>query len=160
MSYTGTFSNSIETKENLLFKTKFSKWRNGFKHQLPIGASFNIFKYISISPTFNFNYKWYFSREERSWDEKNQKEIIDTTAGFYNVYDFSLGVSMQTKIYGFYTPIRKFLEIRLIVFDTSLLLLFLSIIIPISAILYLNFTKHTPKLLSTKTTSTEYKQKM
>lgn len=107
MSYTGTFSNSIETKENLLFKTKFSKWRNGFKHQLPIGASFNIFKYISISPTFNFNYKWYFSREERSWDEKNQKEIIDTTAGFYNVYDFSLGVSMQTKIYGFYTPIRK-----------------------------------------------------
>lgn len=107
MSYTGTFANSIETKENLLFKTKFSKWRNGFQHQLPIGASFNVFKYISITPTFNFNYKWYFSREERSWDELNQKEVVDTTTGFYNVYDFNLGVSIQTKIYGFYTPIRK-----------------------------------------------------
>ncbi len=107
MSYTGTLANSIETKEKLLFKTSLAKWRNGFRHQLPIGASFNVFKYISITPTFNFNYRWYFSRQDRSWDEQTQRERIDTTAGFYNVYDFSVGVSAQTKIYGFYTPIRK-----------------------------------------------------
>lgn len=108
LSYTGTFSNSIETKENKLFKSSFTKdWRNAFKHQIPIGASFNIFKYISITPSFNFNYRWYFSKEEKSWDEQLQKEVVDTLSGFYHVYDFNLGVSMQTKIYGFYTPIRK-----------------------------------------------------
>jgi hypothetical protein len=31
----------------------------------------------------------------------------DTTYGFYNVFDFDVGVGMSTKIYGFYTPLKK-----------------------------------------------------
>ena len=37
---------------------------------------------------------------------QQQEEQLDTMSGFFNVYDFNVGVSMQTKLYGFYTPNR------------------------------------------------------
>ena len=43
----------------------------------------------------------------RSWDEDDQREVIDTIQGFYNVYDWSLSVSASTKLYGTYIPNRK-----------------------------------------------------
>ena len=36
-----------------------------------------------------------------------QKLEMDTTNGFYNVFDFSTSLSLSTKIYGFYTPLKK-----------------------------------------------------
>ena len=34
-------------------------------------------------------------------------EVVDTTNGFYRVYDFNISLSLQTKLYGYYIPIRK-----------------------------------------------------
>ena len=37
----------------------------------------------------------------------NTKEVADTTYGFHNVYNWSMSLSMSTKLYGFYVPNRK-----------------------------------------------------
>lgn len=108
MSYTGSLSNSINTKEDKLFKSNLVKdWRNGMQHRIPIDATFQVFKYINISPQFSLHDIMYTNRVMRSWDETTQKEVADTTYGFYNLYDWILGVSANTTLYGFYKPWRK-----------------------------------------------------
>ena len=106
MSYTGTLSNSISTKEDKILKSNLIKdWRNGMRHSVPINASFSLANYINVTPSFNFTDRMYFNKVNRSWDTEAQKEQRDTTYGFYNVYDFNVSLSASTKLYGMYTPI-------------------------------------------------------
>lgn len=108
MSYTGHFSNSIHTKEDLLMKSDLMKdWKNGFQHSIPISASFTIFNYINVNPSFSFTDRMYTNKVTKSWDEANQVEVADTTYGFHNVYNWNMSVSMSTKLYGFWIPNRK-----------------------------------------------------
>lgn len=95
-------------KEDKLLKSNFLRdWQTGIKHSVPISASFMLFKYLSITPSINMTDRMYFQRIDQSWDERMQQLQRDTTNGFYNVFDFNVGVSMSTKIYGMYTPIKK-----------------------------------------------------
>ena len=98
--------NSVKEKDFL--KTDFLRdWQTGLSHTVPINASFTAFKYLSITPTINLRDRMYFSRIDRSWDDEAQAVKRDTTTGFYNVFDFDMGVSFSTKLYGFYTPLKK-----------------------------------------------------
>lgn len=107
LSYTGTLSNSISTKENKILHSNLLKdWRNGIKHSIPISASFNVLKYINITPSFNFTDRMYSNKVKQSWDNEKQTVQRDTVFGFYNVYDFNLSISANTKIYGFYKPLK------------------------------------------------------
>lgn len=108
MSYTGQFSNSINTKENKLMHSSLIKdWRNGFQHNIPISANFTLFKYINLNPSFNFTDRMYTNKVTKSWNERAQTEVADTTYGFHNVYNWNLSLSASTKIYGFWKPNRK-----------------------------------------------------
>lgn len=108
MSYTGQFSNSIDTKEDKLFKSNLIKdWRNAFQHNVPINANFTLFNYININPSFNFTDRMYSNKVMKSWDEQAQVERADTTYGFYNVYNWSMSVGASTKMYGFWVPSKK-----------------------------------------------------
>ena len=95
-------------KEKDFLKSDFLRdWQTGISHTLPINASFTLFKYLNVTPSINLRDRMYFTRIDRYWDDETQALGMDTTKGFYNVFDFDVGLSMQTKIYGFYTPIRK-----------------------------------------------------
>ena len=105
MSYSGTLTNSINTKENRLFKSSLIKdWRNGMRHQIPISASFALFKYINVTPSFSFTDRMYSNKVMQSWDEERRTVRRDTVYGFYNVYNFSMSIGANTKLYGFYVP--------------------------------------------------------
>lgn len=108
LSYTGHVSNSISTKEDLLFKSNLIKdWRNGWEHRIPVSANFTLFKYINISPNFSFTDRMYTNKVTKSWDEQKQVEVADTTYGFHNVYNWNMSISASTKLYGFWVPNRK-----------------------------------------------------
>ncbi|MBQ9356296.1 MAG: LPS-assembly protein LptD [Prevotella sp.] len=108
MSYTGHFSNSINTKESELMHSNLIRdWRNGMQHSIPISGNFTILDNININPSFNFTDRTYTNRVMKSWDAVNSREVNDTTYGFYNVYNWSMSVSASTKLYGFYIPSRK-----------------------------------------------------
>ena len=115
VSYTGSLSNSINTKEDLLFKSNLIKdWRNGMRHSVPISATFSLFNYINITPQFNFTDRMYTHKVMRHWDERAQREVNDTIWGFQNVYNYDMSISATTKLYGFYTPLfgKKIQTIR------------------------------------------------
>ena len=109
LQYTGTLSNSVNNiKENQLMKSKLTKeWRNGMQHTIPIKASFALFNYINITPSFTFRDKMYMQKYKRSWDVEKQREVVDTIQGFHNVYNWNFGMTASTKLYGFWIPSRK-----------------------------------------------------
>ena len=118
--YTGRLTNSIKTKDNLLFKSNLIKdWKNAMQHQIPISATFTLFKYFNLTPTFNYTERWHTNKTENYYDEeKRQWVATDTIYGFNRVsnYNFSLGLS--TKLYGMYKPLfmkKKEIQIRHVV---------------------------------------------
>ncbi|MDO5571722.1 MAG: putative LPS assembly protein LptD [Bacteroidales bacterium] len=114
MSYTGLFRNSITASQDEFFQKNLIKdWKNGMQHTIPISSTFNVLKYINISPSVNFVDRMYTNKITRSWDpsivnsngETTGGIARDTTYGFYNVYNFSFSLSANTKLYGFYQPL-------------------------------------------------------
>ena len=108
LRYTGDLSNSIHAKEDKLLHSDFRRdWQNSIRHTLPIDANFTVLKYLTLTPSFNFNATNSFIKTNKAWDVDKQKELVDTITGFYTVYNWSLNLSATTKLYGFYTPSRK-----------------------------------------------------
>ena len=103
--YTGALTNSVNTKDNLLFKTPLSQWETGMRHNIPVEANFTLFKYINITPSFNYTERWYTKKIMRNYDELAHEEVRDTINGFHRVYDYNMAVSMNTKLYGMYKPL-------------------------------------------------------
>ena len=106
LSYSGQFQNSLTSKQNMFFKKSLIKdWRNGMRHSIPVSATFNILKYINLTPNISLTDRMYTSKVRRQWDPAASAEVCDTTYSLYNVWDFSAGVSLDTKVYGFFQPL-------------------------------------------------------
>ena len=118
LQYTGSITNSISTKDNLLFKTPLTQWENGMQHKIPVSATFNLFKYINIVPSFNYTERWYLRKVKQSYDPSptsTDHVKRDTINGFNRLYDYNLSLQMNTKLYGMYKPLfmkSKELQIR------------------------------------------------
>ena len=115
--YTGRFKNSINTKDYLLFKSNLIKdWENGMQHEIPISATFTLFKYFNLTPSVNYTERWYTRKITKGWDETTSREVnTDTIYGFHRVYNYNASLGLNTKIYGMYKPIflpKKAIQIR------------------------------------------------
>ena len=120
MRYNGRFSASITTKDNLIFKKNYIKdWRNGMKHEIPVSATFTLFKYFNVTPNFSYTERWYTQKIKKDWDPvKQQVQNTDTIYGFHRVYNYTGSISVNTKIYGMYQPMfmkKKQIQIRHII---------------------------------------------
>ena len=105
LSYSGQASNSISAKENKILKSSFvDDWRNGVKHNIPINATFQLFNFINITPSFNYTERWYFKKINQDWDEATNQVVRDTIHGFHRVYNYNASLSANTTLYGFYKP--------------------------------------------------------
>ena len=110
-TYSGSLSNSITSKENeLLDKSLVRDWNNGMRHSIPVSATFQILKNINVTPSFNYNSRWYTYKVMQSWDDSQMKAVRDTVYGFNRVYNYSLSVSANTKLYGFYQPSKLWIR--------------------------------------------------
>ncbi|MDY4872833.1 putative LPS assembly protein LptD [Phocaeicola faecicola] len=103
--YTGALTNKVNTKDNLLFKTPFSKWETGMRHSIPVEATFSLFKYINVTPSFQYTERWYTRKVMQHYDYTLKEAVKDTINGFNRVYDYNMSVSMNTKLYGMYKPL-------------------------------------------------------
>jgi len=107
MSYSGYLRNSIDTKESMIMKSNLIKdWKNAMQHTIPVTATFNVLKYINLTPSFNYRESWFTNKIEKTYDAEEQRLVArDTTYGFYRVFDFDASISASTTIYGMFTPI-------------------------------------------------------
>ena len=105
LSYNGQMSNSISTKEDKVFDSNLMRdWKNGFKHYIPISATFQLFDVINITPSFNYTERWYLKKVNQRWDNASNSVVRDTINGFNRVYNYNFSISANTTLYGFYQP--------------------------------------------------------
>ena len=109
LSYSGQFQNSLTAKQDEFFhKSLIKDWKNGMRHSVPISATFQLFKYINITPSLQLTDRMYTQKVRRQWDPNAAAEVTDTTYSFYNVFDFTASVGLSTKVYGFWQPLGIF----------------------------------------------------
>ena len=105
LSYTGQMSNSISTKEDKVMHSSLVKdWNNGFKHNIPVSATFQLFGFLNVTPSFNYTERWYFKKVNQEWDYATNSVAKDTVYGFNRLYNYNFSVSANTTLYGFYQP--------------------------------------------------------
>ena len=108
-----SFDNKVTVEEKDLFKKGFiNKMSNGIKHDIPLSTSFNLFKYLVVSPSINYSEYWYSRTIRKNWVTKTirkgiiQKDSsyvdIDTIPGFRRAWQYNTGASMNTTIYGMF----------------------------------------------------------
>ena len=97
LSYTGQITNSIITKEDQLFHTPLLKWRNGMQHRVPIDATFQLFKYISMS--FNTTLYGFY----KPWSKLFGTRIQAIRHVFKPNVSFSYAPEFTTRSYGYVT---------------------------------------------------------
>ena len=121
ISYTGRLTNSIRTKDDRLFKTGISGWENAMNHNIPISATFTLFKYLQVNPSVIYTERWYTRKINQTYNEETgrlEQNLNDTINGFYRVSNYSASLSLSTKLYGMYKPLimkKKEIQIRHVV---------------------------------------------
>ncbi|MDX1283637.1 MAG: putative LPS assembly protein LptD, partial [Draconibacterium sp.] len=123
INYTGNLKNSITAHESEILNSSFATdWKNGIRHSIPLAfPSFNLLKYINVSPGISYNEKWYFKKYNYNYvaggDFNNPSGIprtvqIDTLTGLNRIYDYSYAISSSTNIYGMFMPLNPNSKIK------------------------------------------------
>jgi len=84
----------------------FRNGRKGIRHTIPVSYSFKLLKFFTMSPSVNYEERWYF--EKLDWryvkDDRtgNYVATADTVRGFNRIANYSTSVGLNTRVYGMY----------------------------------------------------------
>lgn len=111
ITYNAQASNQIQTYDSLLFKKETLKnMRNGMLQNSNLSTSLKLLKYVTVSPSINYNEYWYLQTIRKSWLSDTRTTKTDTINGFRSARDFGFSTSMNTRLYGmlqFRNPVLK-----------------------------------------------------
>ena len=109
VSYSAELRNSIQTKEDKLFKSSFERdWSNGFKHNIPISLQFKIAKDVTFTPSLNYNGYLNLKTIEKIWipdTSANGGQFItrdDPGLNYSHDYSASGSIGYTPTIYGMF----------------------------------------------------------
>ena len=113
-TYTGKLTNSASAPESEIFtKQTLKNMKNGIEHSIPVSSSFTLFKYINLTPSFNYTERWYFKRQMQEWNPTTNKiDKLDPEYGFYRIYNYNASVSLNTTIYGMWQMKSKTAKVQ------------------------------------------------
>jgi hypothetical protein len=110
VGYSMQASNTVATREDLLFdKGGLKRFKNGISHSIPVNMAFNVLNYFNFNANANYNERWYFQTVNQRAIFGTDSVALDTVSGFKRSGEYSVGMSMSTKIYG-EMEFKKFLN--------------------------------------------------
>lgn len=94
--------------------TLIENGRYGMRHTLPMSFSFKALSFFTVSPSINYEEKWY--GEKYTWGKNADGEIVktDTIKGFTRVANYSFSTGINTRIYGMYLVKNKASRVKAI----------------------------------------------
>ena len=78
----------------------FRQGKFGARHTIPITTSFNMFKFFTVSPAFNYEEIWYTKKLSYEYLEETENVDVDTVNSFQRLSSYSASASMNTTFYG------------------------------------------------------------
>lgn len=107
IGYNTALQNKINFKASEVGEANFlDKFQNGMTHNFSLGLpSFQLFKYISVSPSVSYSQNWFFRKREYAYNPETdaveqQPSSQFNTFGITQNYSFS--TSMSTRLYGIF----------------------------------------------------------
>lgn len=76
--------------------------KTGMEHTIPISTSFNVLKYFTMSPSFNYEEVWYLKQLDYEYDSAINRVRINEIPGFSRASSWNASVSTTTRLYGTY----------------------------------------------------------
>ena len=73
------------------------------RHTIPTSFSFKALRHFTLSPSFNYEEKWY--GEKLKWGYNSDSTLLvktDTLHQFSRVANYSVSAALTTRIYGIY----------------------------------------------------------
>jgi lipopolysaccharide assembly outer membrane protein LptD (OstA) len=90
------------SQENLPYLLE--RANNGGRHRIPVSTSFNLFKFITASPSFNYDEVWYLRELNHRYSEELNDVVIDTVNQFSRASSYNAGIGFTTRLYGTIYP--------------------------------------------------------
>lgn len=91
----------------------------GMEHNIPISTSVTILKYFTVNLNASYKETWYPEKYNFEY-LGNNKVRIDTLKGLSRFYNYNTGASVQTRLYAFYYPKSKKVDMIRHVINPSL----------------------------------------
>jgi len=102
-SYTLQASNALNEipTASLFSPGTLKKLQTNIVHSPNISlGTYNIFKYLLLTPSISYNERWYFQTTRQVYDFSKAGVDLDTISGFRSQRDFSFSIGSDTHIYG------------------------------------------------------------
>jgi hypothetical protein len=88
------------TLDNVPYFIKNAK--KGVRYNIPLSTSLKLLKFLTISPSINYDERWYFDKLDWTYTDSTRSFSSTKVVGFNRVYNYSGGASLTTRIYGMY----------------------------------------------------------
>jgi hypothetical protein len=121
VSYNANARNNISGVDSVLFRGNdanaiLRRLMNvaayGARHSIPVNASFNVLKFLTVTPSVSFS-QWFYGKSiVKRWNADSNRIEMDTLSGFRSVYEYNAGVSINTRLYGMFQFRGKIKAIR------------------------------------------------
>ncbi|MDB4927179.1 putative LPS assembly protein LptD [Mucilaginibacter sp.] len=102
IGYTMTATNRVTAvPESQLFtsETLTKRLQNGIQHSIPLGFNLTVLKYFQFGINVNYTERWYLQTIRERYARADSL-VTDTIPGFQRAGNYSMGVSLSTKVYG------------------------------------------------------------
>jgi len=105
VEFKNKLSNEVDNDTLDLFETKNwpKLWKNGkqgMQHTVPLQTNIKILSYLNLTPKFEWQERWYWEQIDYKYDTTNGKITKEKVPGFARVYDYNLGATLKTTLYG------------------------------------------------------------
>jgi len=106
LTYNMDLQNRVTTDDdNFLKAGMFDDAKSGMRQTLAMSTSIKALKYITLSPSVNYNEVWYLKTLAKNYDPtitEGSQVVNDTINGFDAFREYSGGISASTNIYGMF----------------------------------------------------------
>ncbi len=103
IGYSSTLQNQLQNPDSVfLTNSTIRNMKNGMQHSIPISTSFRVLKFFTLTPSANFNERWYLQTYRLRYNTANNWLTTDTVKTFSAAHDYSTSASLNTRIYGLF----------------------------------------------------------
>lgn len=105
ITYTLQSRNTISLADSLYGRPGWTnKFNNGIMQSVPVQTSFQVLKYFTVTPAFNYTNRIYFSSIEKYFDESLGVVVTDTVKGVRTTNEWNASAALSTRVYSFLKP--------------------------------------------------------
>jgi len=106
VTWSSIFENQLNTTEDQIALNNLSNLRsdmqNGVRNTASVSTSLKT-RAFTFNPQLNLTHRMYFNALDKSYDPVNDTLVVDTIAGFHNLFDVNIGATVTSKLYGMYS---------------------------------------------------------